>query len=98
MSVMRIKEWRETTGMTQRQLGDAMGVDVSTVTKWETEVALPKTRDIPHLAQVLGCPIAALFVLPADGYDAGAVILDELHPVPVSGGLPLSSFDPGPEA
>lgn len=61
--VMRIREYRERAGMTQRQLGVLMGVDCSAVTKWETEVVLPRARDIPHLAQVLGCLPGDLFVL-----------------------------------
>lgn len=60
--VMRIREYREQAGMTQRQLGVQMGVDCSSVTKWETEVALPKARELPRLAQVLGCSISDLFV------------------------------------
>lgn len=66
--VMRIKEHREQAGMTQRQLGIQMGVDCSAVTKWETEAALPKARQLPRLARVLGCSIGDLF-LPME--DAG---------------------------
>lgn len=60
--VMLIKERRDALGLTQRELGMRMGVDCSTVTKWETEVALPKARQIPLLAEVLGVPIGDLFV------------------------------------
>jgi len=60
--VMCIREHRERLGITQRELGVRMGVDVSSVTKWETEVALPKARDLPRLAQVLGCTIQDLFL------------------------------------
>lgn len=66
MAIMRIREWREAAGLTQRELGNGMGVDVSSVTKWETEVALPKARDLPRLARVLGCSISELF-LPDEG-------------------------------
>lgn len=59
--VMRIHELRIAQEMTQRELGAEMGVDCSTVTKWETEVALPKVRDLPLLAKVLGCTIGELF-------------------------------------
>lgn len=62
MPVMCIKLHREKVGMTQRRLAVEMGVDVSTVTKWETENALPKARDLPHLSKVLGCSIDELFV------------------------------------
>ena len=58
---MRIQEHRLAKGMTQRELGVEMGVDCSTVTKWEAEVALPKTRDLPRLAEALGCTIDALY-------------------------------------
>lgn len=60
--VMKIREHREARGLTQRELGVEMGVDCSAVTKWETEVALPKARQLPLLAQVLGCSIDELFV------------------------------------
>lgn len=66
MPIMNIKALREAKGLTQRDLGNAMGVDVSTVTKWETEVALPKARDLPRLSRVLGCSISALFVAEED--------------------------------
>lgn len=60
--VMRIQERRIAKRMTQRELGIEMGVDCSAVTKWETEAALPKARDLPQLARVLGCTINDLFV------------------------------------
>ena len=59
--IMRIQELRIGSGMTQKELGVEMGVDCSTVTKWETEVSLPKARDLPRLAQVLECGIGDLF-------------------------------------
>lgn len=62
--VMQIREKREDVGLTQRELGARMGVDCSTVTKWETEVALPKARQLPLLAEVLGVPIGELFASP----------------------------------
>lgn len=60
--IMKIQELRTKCGMTQRKLGEQMGVDTTTVTKWESEVALPKARDLPRLAYVLGCTIDELFV------------------------------------
>lgn len=60
--VMRIREHREAKGITQRELGVMMGVDCTSVTKWETEVALPKARQLPLLAHVLECSIDELFV------------------------------------
>lgn len=59
--VMLIKEKREALGLTQRELGTQMGVDCSTVTKWETEVALPKVRQLPLLALILRTNLDGLF-------------------------------------
>ena len=48
-----------------------MGVDTTTVNKWESEIALPRARDLPRLAQVLGCSIGALFADEEDADEAG---------------------------
>lgn len=60
--IMRIKELREARGIPQRQLAADMGVLPTAVCNWETEVALPKARDLPQLAKVLGCSINDLYV------------------------------------
>lgn len=59
--IMRIQELRERQGMTQSVLGQKMGVAQNAVSQWENEVALPKTRQLPLLAQVLECGIGDLF-------------------------------------
>lgn len=53
--MMRIRELRETANLTQQQLADSMGVVRGAVTNWETEVALPRARQLPLLRDVLGC-------------------------------------------
>ena len=60
--VMKIKELREAANLQQKQVAERMGVLQSAVSNWETEVALPKARQLPLLAQVLGCSIDDLFV------------------------------------
>ena len=60
--IMRIKELREAANLQQKQVAECMGVLQSAVSNWETEVALPKARQLPLLAQVLGCSIDDLFV------------------------------------
>ena len=52
--VMRIKELRESAGMSQQELGSNMSVGRSTVKNWELEISLPLARDLPLLADVLG--------------------------------------------
>ena len=59
--VLRIKELREAAGLSQVQLADSMGVAQSAVSSWETEVFLPRTRQLPLLAQVLECEYNDLF-------------------------------------
>lgn len=60
--VMRICELRQQAGMKQRELAVSMEVSRTTVTQWESEVSLPRTRQLPDLARVLGCSIDELFV------------------------------------
>lgn len=59
--VMRIQALREEKGLTQTALGNEMGVAQNAVSNWESEVALPRTRQLPLLAKVLGCTISDLF-------------------------------------
>ena len=58
---MQIQCLRESANLTQAQLASCMGVNQNAVSQWENEVSLPKTRDLPLLAKVLGCTIGELF-------------------------------------
>ena len=62
MKVMRIRELRETAELTQGQVATQLGVSQCTISAWEAEVYLPKSRQLPDLARVLGCEINDLFV------------------------------------
>ena len=72
--MMRIRELRESANLTQQQLADSMGVVRGAVTNWETEVALPRARQLPLLKKVLGLrTIDELYDddgEEADGYEA----------------------------
>lgn len=59
--VMRIKELRKAADMRQVEFGSLVGASQSTVSDWETETYLPKTRELPRIATVLGCSIDDLF-------------------------------------
>lgn len=59
--VMCIKARREAAGLTQLELAEAMSVLQSAVSNWETENALPRSRQLPALARILGCSINDLF-------------------------------------
>lgn len=56
-----IKRLREEKGITQKQLADLVGVERSTVAKWETGTAFPGGAKLPKLARALGCTVADLF-------------------------------------
>lgn len=62
MKVMKIKNLREAASLKQTELATQMGVLPTAVSNWENEVALPKARQLPMLARVLGVTIDELFV------------------------------------
>lgn len=62
MKVMRIRELREVAELTQGQVATQMGLSQCTISAWEAEVYLPKSRQLPVLARVLNCEINDLFV------------------------------------
>ena len=59
--IMRIKELRTAAGILQVDLAARVGVSQSTVTGWEAETYLPRTRDLPLLAHIFGVRIDELF-------------------------------------
>lgn len=56
-----LKEVREKANLTQEQLANLINVDRSTITKWETGEASPRSDKLPMLAKVLDCRIDDLF-------------------------------------
>lgn len=60
--MMRIRELRQDAGLDQIAFGQAVGAAQGTVSDWENERYLPKTRQLPLIAEVLGVPIGDLFV------------------------------------
>lgn len=58
---MRIRELREARGLRQSQLAEDMGILQSAVSNWESEVALPRARELPRLARILGVEISELY-------------------------------------
>ena len=68
MKIMRIKELREERGWPQEALAAALGVAPSVLLQYETEVILPKSKDLPLLAGVLDCEYNDLFAVPPYDY------------------------------
>ena len=56
-----IQSKREAIGATQQAMADALGVDRSTVTKWEAAGTYPRPRFLPKIAAFLGCTTDELY-------------------------------------
>lgn len=56
----RLREARIAAGLTQEQLGFALGVTKSSVSAWENGRETPSFRFLPRLAQMLGCSLDEL--------------------------------------
>ena len=67
-----IKRLRVNRGVTQEQLGDALGVSGQAVSKWENESALPDILFLPKLAEYFGISIDELM-----GYKLNALTYKE---------------------
>lgn len=57
---MRLKSLREQKGITQKELGAAIGVEQNTISQWETQNRLPRADKLPQLAKILGCTVDEL--------------------------------------
>lgn len=55
---------RERAKLTQRELADVLGVERSTVAKWESGAAYPRASQLPALAKALSCTIDELYAPP----------------------------------
>lgn len=58
---MRIKEYREKAGMTQKQLADMIHLERSAIAKWESGAVMPAAARLPELATALGVSVDDLF-------------------------------------
>ncbi|MFA5528843.1 MAG: helix-turn-helix transcriptional regulator [Peptostreptococcales bacterium] len=56
-----IQKKRIKNGMSQEQLAELLGIDRSTIAKWETGVSFPRGEKLPDLARILNCSIDDLF-------------------------------------
>ena len=52
---------RKAAGLTQVDASEALGVDRSTVAKWETGESMPTAAKLPQIAALYKCEIGDLF-------------------------------------
>lgn len=62
----RLKEWRKRRKMTIRQLAEKVGVDHTTISRWENGKSPLTTSDLVTLARILDCSV---FHLIFDAHD-----------------------------
>ena len=62
---------REKANLRQDDVAAALNIDRSTVAKWETGVASPRTDKLPALARLYRCSIDDLFRKPIDNEGKG---------------------------
>lgn len=56
----RIRQARERAGLSQKQIAEALGIDQSAVSFWETGKSEPTLHNLRRLADILGCRPADL--------------------------------------
>ena len=47
--------------LTQKEAAERIGVDRTTIVKWETEAGNPRIDMLPKLAEMYGCTIGSMF-------------------------------------
>lgn len=52
--------YRKRAGLTTQAVGAALGINPSTVTKWETDGTLPRQRTLLRVSKLYGCTIDEL--------------------------------------
>lgn len=58
---MRIRNLRKNKGMTQFQLAEMVGKTKTTIVNWERGYFHILARDMPKIAESLGCSVAELY-------------------------------------
>ena len=56
----RIRQGRETKGLTQEELAEVVGVSRQAVSKWEKGTSDPSTSNLCALAKLYGIPVEEL--------------------------------------
>lgn len=82
-----LRKLREAKGVSQKQLGQQLFVNHSTVARWENGTRLPDAAMIPRLAACLGVDANTLFQLAAESDESPNVIMVDDSRVILSDGL-----------
>lgn len=63
---LRVREARETKGITQDELSDAIGISRQSIKKWEHNQTMPKIDVLVRVANYLGCSVQSLYDIEED--------------------------------
>lgn len=66
----RIQQARKSAGLSQKQLGEKLGLSASMIRQWENDLRNPKLETLIRIAKGLGVPVASL--LDGDPLELGA--------------------------
>ncbi len=84
-----LRKLREEKGLSQKQLGNQMFVNHSTIARWENGTRLPDAAMISRLAKCLGVDTNTLFLLAAESEESPNVIMVEDSKVILTEGLTI---------
>ena len=84
--IENLKSARESRGLTQKQVAEALGVSDRTCSKWETGETEPGIEQLCRLAEFYGLSPAAFFG--EEAQKAGSPIRSEFRTLPLSRALP----------
>lgn len=62
---------RMAAGLSQKELGQRVGVSRQSIIAWETGAAWPMAQTLPLLAEALRCSVDALYRAPEEGATHG---------------------------
>ena len=57
----KLKAFRREQNITQKQLGDVIGVSAQCISKWEREDCYPDITVLPIIADAIGCTVNEFF-------------------------------------
>ncbi|MFA6801012.1 MAG: helix-turn-helix transcriptional regulator [Acholeplasmataceae bacterium] len=78
MDVLRLKEFRESLKMTQRDVSQAMKITQGAYWKWETGKATPNPKQILQLCELFKCSPNDLFGFKGVHTIVAAILNDEI--------------------
>ena len=95
----KIRELRKLNHITQKDLGDALGISDRAVSKWESGLSKPSGQNLLFLSKIFGVPVECFFESSVDNIkkEKNALGMESLRELYKIGRGPSSSHTIGPE-